>query len=641
MHSHRNSVQDQGVNTDEYMGFNVKWGSSIHVPNVENRLIFQNHIYDNIPQNTDGQDPNSAYIGSTFALYEVGESLGDDPVLYYLAEDGTPIYLKPDPKRDGRLTNEAWLVDPETGEPAERNIGNYEIIQTGSEAGTIRVTMGDGREYTIKPATNASGEPCIKNTLARDAEGNLIKEDGANQFERLRKGRYVLRQITAPVNPQTNETYAINIAEAKVEVTDRAIFANAGGDRNGVLVGNGVGYVVKTLAAFASQGVVDETLSWLASCLRVSKAQTFSQFQDFLNGQSDQYGKTRDPSARPGISSETTNNFIESMTTYLEYVAKVDKKVFDYDVTEDQTADSRSSVGGEQLFVIDGEGMPHLYTDEGWSKLAIYQDIGYAQEHRNTNAAYENMPGRDITHLFSNATFVDFYNSPAVNPSIVKVEAGTEEYSDDSENKELLGYKTKVSGAKFRVSRLVSSQTDASGEIQETWEYYSQTCENEQRSCTFSWISDSNKAYIFTSDTEGNIWQNVSLDPYHDVDGNVVPWQYRLEEVQAPRGYKKLTEPIRFELYNEENAENPDPGIKTGAITMIQVLGEYDPAVRVGNDSMTMYVGNAPDDSPQPDPPVTLPAAGATTWWWLMPLGLILLTMAMLIARYRSSSYEE
>lgn len=59
-----------------------------------------------------------------------------------------------------------------------------------------------------------------------------------------------------------------------VLVTEDTIYANAGTENDGVIVGRGPGYVVNTLNLFASQGEIDNTLTWIYAKMRISKPST-------------------------------------------------------------------------------------------------------------------------------------------------------------------------------------------------------------------------------------------------------------------------------------------------------------------------------------------------------------------------------
>ncbi|RSX55067.1 hypothetical protein D2E26_1121 [Bifidobacterium dolichotidis] len=644
VHSHRNSMPDLGP--DEFMGFNVKWGSTIKVPNAENRLIVQNHVYDKAPMHTDGQEANQPYIGSWFAMYSVGEAKQGDStgkhVMFYWATDSSgnqvPIYLNPDPKRDGLLTDAAWIVDPVTGQQKEgTEKGIYRINQTmpedqnspGAHGGDITVTIS-GETYSIPVARNAEGKRCVKATAAHDDPQNPTNEDGAIYFSKLLTGEYAMRQITAPLDA-SGTRYGINIAETKIVVADSAIYANAGGDRNGVLVGNGAGYLVKSLNMFASDDDVDETLRWIALLLRTNTAQAFADFEQFVSSEdfdNAPYGTESDPARRKGIATKTTDERSKAMATYLVYSPSSKASFFDYVANEDQNEKSGDISRQSTMGMGIGEGTIRLYADDGWSKVDIVQDydFGYATTKPHTN--YANMNGRDLTGLFSNSTFVDYYNSPPNGPAIFKVKAGTENYDDNDHA--LLGYKTLLTGATFRVSRefdVLDEAGNPTGEKERR--YYSRMG---APTYEFYWQPDKANAYTFTSDASGMVWQNIMLQPYEEAT-NV---DYRLEEVKAPIGYRHIADSIDFQLYN---VTSPDTGVTDASVTMIRITGVHGEseedikdglvAARTSPDGMRLYVGNAVGfDIPQDDY-VVLPDTGGETAWPLTALGAALILLAL------------
>ncbi|NEG70616.1 PA14 domain-containing protein [Bifidobacterium choloepi] len=458
---------------DGYDGFSMQWSATIEVPNVENRLIFRDETYYEEPVKTDGQDDSATYDGSGFALYSVDEVLNEDTdengydisQIYYIADDETTIVLE-DPVEPNPTVAKgvAWVIAPE--DDPENNVksgdrisayGSYEINQLTDRdaypnAGQIAVTIG-GENYTISPAKNAKGDSQVKPTLDENNPDNYVGEDGTNYFRRLLQGRYVLRQTTAPVVCTADASatggekcvqYEINPEATLVEVHSTAIYANAGGDRNGVIVGNGAGYVVKSLDVFASMGIIDESLSWIASLLRVNYSKTFAGFEDDIkSGELGHYGMYSfevDDGQRgePGISNAQTDDVTKAMITYLEYDPASGDSIFDYKPNDDQ--DARVSDDGTVILSQAGEKMMRLYTDEGWGSLVLYQDYiyGYAQSSRDGSTNYtklvtiadeaaavadetgsdssgsaaSSITPLDLTSLFSNSTFVVYYNTP-------------------------------------------------------------------------------------------------------------------------------------------------------------------------------------------------------------------------------------
>ncbi|RSX55066.1 hypothetical protein D2E26_1120 [Bifidobacterium dolichotidis] len=673
VHSHRNSVDE--LDTDEFMGFDTKWGSTIKVPNAENRLIVQNHVYDEAPQRTDGQDDSTPYVGSWFAMYSVDEAKNGTMFYWAIPEGGTEedkvaVYLKPDPKRGGILTDVAWLVNPATGERRPgTGEGVYRILTDTTDEqtqpnGDIKVEI-DGMTYTVPVAKNAEGKRCVKATAEAADPQNPTYEDGAIYFSKLKTGKYVVRQITAPVNKTTGVRYGINIAESKVVVTDTAIYANAGGDRNGVLVGNGAGYLAKTLNMFAFEDDVDETLRWIAILLRTDGSQSFAAFQNFISSsdfKTAPYGSESDAAHRPGIARQTTTEKHLAMTSYLQFEPSSPDSFFDYAANADQNpqgAEFNRLDENEGTGTGIGEGMKRLYADDGWSKLEIIQDFGFGDWASAKHTNYADLRGRDLVGLFSNSTFVDYYNSPTNGPAIFKVLEGTDRYVtdendnfvlDEDGNKQLIGYDTTLSGATFRVSREVNVTTE-SGETQKQRLYYSNMCatsDDGSETCEYDWQPNRSQAYVFRSDDIGMVWQNILLEPYSGNEGGIPqPIDYRLEEINAPEGYRHIASSIDFQLYNEADPVNP--GVFDASVTKIRVTGvngvsaedaDLLPA-QVTDDGMRLYIANAEGQDVPPDDFVLLPNTGGRIPWEIIALGLALMVIAVSAMKLAQKRYQQ
>lgn len=432
-----------GEDTGEYSAFNTQWGTTIEVPNINNRMGFQKL-----------NSKTEPVRGAAFALYNVFEGTVSDsvdlpteggfvpdpdgqlsakiPRLYYVAdqtrEDGTPvrIYLEPDEDLDNQ--GRAWIRDDalaDAGKQPTEFTATYRIdtdgtanpfngTVTGENYGTIFVTMDDGTaEYTISPAKNAEGVTCCSATMLPDAN---IDIDATNYFNYLKNGRYVLREISAP------EPYLINTTETMVCVTDDGIFANAGLAGDGVDVGNGLGYLSKTLQSFARQDSVDETLSWLYSVLLVNRRdQSFEAVEESLD--LDEVETTirdskwvyvtdqNESSTMPGFGTGTTSDRREALVTYLQYLpdkvlTKDDPDIkdlpdyfYNYAANEDQSPRNNTKAG---------EGTIRLFTHQGWSALAVYQDYeyGYLRHEKLGKTRYDDLGNKNLKYLFSGFTMV-------------------------------------------------------------------------------------------------------------------------------------------------------------------------------------------------------------------------------------------
>ncbi|MDO4314001.1 MAG: SpaA isopeptide-forming pilin-related protein, partial [Eubacteriales bacterium] len=340
--------------------FDRAFGAIIEVPNLINRLFAQK-------LNEEGELVN----GATFALYQVEE---EDSTIYYIAEGGTQIELTPDADRDN--CGIAKVKDQEAG---------Y-TYQVNAETGVITVESVDGDEtpkvsYRISPYK-------VAETLAElsKSDDNPSGENGTATFSGIENGKYYLREVAVPTGYQLNPT------EVMVLVADNAVYANAGTEDDGVTVARGPGYLVATLSKFASEGDIDNTLSWLYEQMRISGASnTFSAYE---NEAWENWGYLKENNS--GIIAEKGE---DPLSIYLEYAPENSNSLFNYTVNrgrdEDGIADSIRR---------------RLYTTVGWSYYELYQDVEYGETHCG-NANYTKITNADgtpqeIANLFSRSTYI-------------------------------------------------------------------------------------------------------------------------------------------------------------------------------------------------------------------------------------------
>lgn len=366
------------------------FGATIAVPNLLNRLIVQK-------LDSEGGLVN----GATFALYEVEEAANADgasSICYVGYKEGdktkTLICLGPD---DGSGNDD---TDDSGGDTAGNNkgraklaadpswTGSYEIFSQAADSGQvgdIRVTIGE-TAYTIRPVDTAV-------TLAASDTANTIGEDGTANFTNMDNGYYYLREIAAPVG------YALNVSEVMVLVDDTAVYANAGTPDDGVTVARGPGYVVSTLDQFASQGKIDNTLSWVYEQMLVSPESTsFADVYDALKKDGGwEYLQSYTGSGYSAVTTTTTAKS-DALTTYLVYDKGGDNTLFNYTVNAGRYANG------------DITGIARrLYTSVGWSYYLLYQDYDYGLAYlqkQDSSANYTDLNDQEISNLFSRSTFV-------------------------------------------------------------------------------------------------------------------------------------------------------------------------------------------------------------------------------------------
>ncbi|MCB6992784.1 LPXTG cell wall anchor domain-containing protein [bacterium 210820-DFI.6.37] len=250
-----------------------------------------------------------------------------------------------------------------------------------------------GKDYDIAPNNgsitqdNTTIEPVEVETTAYN---EFAGEQGTAIFTNLSEGTYYVREISAP------DGYEINNTESMVLVTKDAIYANAGTADDGVKVARGPGYVVSTLAAFATEGDIDRTLTWIYTKLAVNTAQA-GTFQFDLDDTTTNWELKK-------------NGSNEVMLTYLKYSASDTNRLFNYSLNKDREADMNKKTVPAMVTQA-GEDTRRLYTDEGWASLKIYQDSDYNDEEFLDGADYTDLTKYgpregDIYNLFSRSTYI-------------------------------------------------------------------------------------------------------------------------------------------------------------------------------------------------------------------------------------------
>ncbi|MCD7722945.1 MAG: hypothetical protein LUH82_03200 [Clostridiales bacterium] len=188
---------DNSSSLADYSGFSIAWGAQLDVINYENRVYFQK-------TNVDGDKVN----GAVFAIYS---ALQDGDSYYYIADDGTYIYLGEDEFGTNRGNA---TVNGETGSYSISAGKSFTLGEEGAVSadgyGVITVTVGSST-YTITPVQLSATHDC--------ADVDSTNNSGTGHFTLLESGSYIMREIYAP-NP-----YALNSAEIAVSVSVSAVSA--------------------------------------------------------------------------------------------------------------------------------------------------------------------------------------------------------------------------------------------------------------------------------------------------------------------------------------------------------------------------------------------------------------------------------
>ncbi len=389
-------------------------------------------------------DENNNFLaGAKFAIYKVNQKDNGD-ILYYTT-DNTTVEL---PKN------------------SEIDLGTGEITVSGK---------------TIMPAVPVS------------TTGNFIDalHNGSAQFTKLEEGQYIVKEIKAP------DGYKINTTDVMVLVTEDTIYTNAGTEYDGVYVGRGPGYIVNTLDKFASEGQIDNTLSWIFATMQITDES--SNFADAL-----------DDSKYIGfLTGNVTNeigDFEQAVRTYLKYAADDDNlKVFNY-VSNDERSKAEGTLNPSP-------GRRRLFYTSGWSKYELWQDYEWGKDHKKlASTNYENWTGSPITQLFSRSTYIRFTDYQETTLDIVKVDEGNHSLT--------------LSDAEFVLYRIKDETVD--GKNVQTMEYYSLVKDSATGKDKIVWTADRVEATVVKTGAGGHL-----ADPFIiTCDGT-----YYIEETKAPAGH--------------------------------------------------------------------------------------------------------
>ena len=307
---------------------------------------------------------------------------------------------------------------------------------------------------------------------------------GTSEFTNLDDGQYIIKEINAPAG------YKINTTDIMVLVTEDTIYANAGTEDDGVIVGRGPGYVVSTLDHFASHDKIDNTLTWIYAQMRISEPSTSFYdigIEDKIKG----YISVNESSITVDIAEA-------AFKTYLKY--KPDDAVEGGHVAFNYYPNADRHNKDDEL-----AQYRRIFTTSGWPYYELWQDYNYYKDHVAPNVNYEDWSQNEITHLFSRSTYIRVMDDQDSTLTVCKKNAD--------------GNMT-LSGASFRLYRLNSSEGIN--------EYYSLNNETD----TVEWTSEADKATLITTEENGKPVNGF----IHLKDGT-----YYLEEVAAPAGYIPLS----------------------------------------------------------------------------------------------------
>ncbi len=429
-----------------FSAFERVFGANIHVPNLINNLMIQKRTAN-----------GSLINGATFAIYRVKQL------------------------EDAGGTLEATATDGSTAVFPKEAVPNAE---TGA------ITTADGK--TIMPLQT--------DTTRTFSDGVHV---GTAEFANLSDGQYIVKEIKAPPG------YKINKADTMVLVTEDTVYANAGTEKDGIAVGRGPGYLANPLNWYASEGQIDNTLTWVYARMLISAPST--KYTDATSTSAGWGYLTENYTGKKGEKNE-------AIISYLKYSPSGNtsfdgEEKFNYVTNEERTAES-----GAQ----NPSATRRLFTTVGWNHYAILQDYDYGlAKSQLSGANYEDWSkdgenDRNLMYLFSRSSYIMVTDEQEDNALVVK--------KIDAYN-ETVG----LSNAQFRLYKL-----GADGEML----YYVRKADDG----TLQWSASSADAMTAVTGSDG-------LSP-QDCFTGLPDGTYYLEEVKAPDGYRTLAKPLQLTFKN-------------------------------------------------------------------------------------------
>lgn len=392
-------------------------------------------------------EKNNLINGATFAIYQVKQS--EDGTIQYLSEGGGYNALSENAvvASDGEITD-----------------------------GTIHVSP-------------------LKTDITKTYEDAI--HTGSAEFTNLSDGQYIIKEVKPPPG------YKVNTADVMVLVTEDTIYTNAGTEDDGVTVGRGPGYLVSPLNQFASEGQIDNTLTWVYAQMRISKEST--SFAD-VGDESTIQGYLKE-----NYTNVTTNDVSEAFKTYLKYAKENAGAAFDYVPDPDRNEDE------------DSDGYRRLFTTVGWPYYEVYQDYEYGSEKaRASGANYEDWSKDELTNLFSRSTYIRIMDEQATTLKVKKADAASPA--------------TGLAGAKFRLYTTAEDGTAL---------YYSWNSETK----TVEWTEDETQAFVITTGEDGMA---------DEIFTGLKDGAYYLEEIKVPNGYCKPKEPVKLMIKEAKLTLDPE-----------------------------------------------------------------------------------
>ena len=412
---------------------------------------------------------NNLINGATFAIYEVEETNGD-------------IFFK-----NSVSINSEYNVDSTSG-------------KITTDAGAVLAA------------------PIATTTTATLSDNIHV---GTGEFVNLNDGKYIIKEIKSPPG------YALNKANIMVLVTEDTIYANAGTEDDGVVVGRGPGYVVNTLNHFASKDDIDSTLTWIYAKMKISNPST--SFND-VGDESKIKGYIS-----KNMSSETVENADSDgvFKTYMMYTPSDASAGTHVAFNYYPNVDKYKALGVDTV-----TQYRRIFTTSGWPYYELWQDYEWGIENKTKGANYEQWPN-ELTNLFSRSTYIRVKDDEDSTLTVYKVN------SDGN---------APLSGAKFRLYRTNSAGTN---------EYYSR----DESTDVVNWVAEESAATVITTGENGSPDKGFT----HLKNGT-----YYLEEIGAPAGFIPLSHPVTVKINLNNTDKKIEAAVPNGDNTINRPLNDND-----------------------------------------------------------------
>ena len=270
-----------------------EYSSQFYVPNALNRVRIQKMDYQ-----------GNRLTGAVFTMYQAYSAAEREGYMPVTSGEYAGMYYNPQVvNQDGTLKTRGEIL----------NAAPWDSGATTSEEATVEGGLSlDGA--MIFPT--AFDEYVIDSTSGAATGDYEVNPDDTSTF--MEEGEYVIYETESP------QGYEVNLNPIRVTVNDSGVYADAGGENDGVRVGQYAGMVLNSMTNFAAENVVDQSLTFLDTTLMVQGNNGLEAPQEgeitWLNKYSNEHGRYvfyADDVARYVTSGRNLYQFTESGTPQL------------------------------------------------------------------------------------------------------------------------------------------------------------------------------------------------------------------------------------------------------------------------------------------------------------------------------------